>query len=291
MDFMKYRRIWYIVSALLILAGITSLSLKGLNRGIDFTGGNVFEFRTSDPAVDSGRVREAFSMAGLTGIRVQVIGGGQFLVRTPEMSEEEAQGVMGAVEERIGELEVIRNERVGAVIGRELSMNALIGLAIACALMILYITVRFEFWFAVAAIVALIHDVLVATGVVSLLQLQIDGAFVAAVLTIIGYSINDTIVVYDRIRENLKNLRKAAPDEIVNLSIRQTLRRSISTSGTVALALLALLIFGGESTKVFAFTLLAGTIVGTYSSICVASPLWLDLTELLGRRRRAVARA
>ncbi|MBC7336753.1 MAG: protein translocase subunit SecF, partial [Clostridia bacterium] len=198
---------------------------------------------------------------------------------------------LAAMRRELGPLEVLRNEKVGAVIGRELALNALWALVLGSALMLLYITVRFQFYFGVAAVLALVHDVLVTLGFFSLFQIEVDSAFVAAILTLIGYSINDTIVIFDRIRESLGALRKSPLAEVINYSINVSLVRSINTSLTVIIALVALLLLGGVTTRVFALALLVGTITGTYSSICVASPLYYEFQQRWGQRGRVAARA
>lgn len=285
LNFVGYRRLWYAISLVVIVIGLVFLGVRGLNQGIDFTGGNLLQVRFNQET-DIGTVRQAVNDLAITGQRVQQAGPNEFIIRTAELSEEDNARLRSGLEEKIGAMEVLRNEKVGAMIGRELTDKAFLALAIASVLMVLYITVRFEFWFALAAIVALVHDVLVTTGFFAITGIEVDSTFVAALLTVIGYSINDTIVVFDRIRENLKGSRKEQLGEIVNRSISQTLVRSINTSLTVMMALVALLVLGGETTKVFALAMLVGTITGTYSSICIASPLWVEM-----RRRGAKTRA
>ncbi|GAW92702.1 protein translocase subunit SecF [Calderihabitans maritimus] len=286
MNFVGRRKLWYLLSLAVIIPGLISLFVQSLNFGIDFTGGNLLHIRF-EKDVKISEVREVFAKFGLEDSSIQAAEGNQFIVRTVELTEEKNDKILKALEERFGSIEVLRNEKVGAVIGRELTTNAIYALVIASLLIVIYISFRFEFLFGIAAIVALLHDVFVTLGIFSLFQIQVDGAFVAAILTIIGYSINDTIVIFDRIRENLKMKRKESLEELVNRSIAQNLTRSINTSLTVIFALLALLFLGGETTKVFALALLIGTIAGTYSSIFTASPLWIDLRNFVRGRKLA----
>ncbi|MBO8169732.1 MAG: protein translocase subunit SecF [Thermoanaerobacteraceae bacterium] len=275
-DFVGKRKSWYLLSLLVIIPGLVSLFTQSLNFGIDFTGGNLIQVKFEQP-VTIEQVRNVLGQFGLEKSRIQASEANEYLIRTKILSEEENRSIVSALEKELGTMEVLRNERVDAVIGSELTRNAILALIIAAVLMVIYITIRFEFWFAIAAIIALLHDVFVTLGIFSLFQLPVDSAFVAAILTIIGYSINDTIVIFDRIRENLKIKKKETLENVVNLSIRQTLARSINTSLVVIMVLVSLLLFGGETTKTFSLALLIGAISGTYSSIFTASPLWITL--------------
>jgi preprotein translocase subunit SecF len=279
------RKIWYTISLVMLLVGLVSLAFQGINWGIDFTGGNVLQIQFTREVTTS-QVNDFFEARGLSGFSVQKVATeNEFVIRTGELGELENKEVLVAFQKEFGEMEVHRNEKIGAVIGQELTLNALYALAIAAVLMIIYISFRFELTFGLAAVSALIHDVLVTIGIFSLLQLEVDSAFVAALLTIIGYSINNTIVIFDRVRENLGLMKKVTLEKIVDTSVRQTIVRSINTSLTVTFALVALLVLGGETTKVFALALLIGTIVGTYSSVCVAPSLWYNLKTKLGEKK------
>ncbi|HHX50978.1 MAG TPA: protein translocase subunit SecF [Clostridia bacterium] len=279
------RKIWYTISLVMLLVGFVSLAFQGINWGIDFTGGNVLQIQFTREVTTS-QLNDFFEARGLSGFSVQKVATeNEFVIRTGELGELENKEVLVAFQEEFGEMEVHRNEKIGAVIGQELALNALYALAIAAVLMIIYISFRFELTFGLAAVSALIHDVLVTIGIFSLLQMEVDSAFVAALLTIIGYSINNTIVIFDRVRENLGLMKKFTLEKIVDTSVRQTIVRSINTSLTVTFALVALLVLGGETTKVFALALLIGTIVGTYSSVCVAPSLWYNLKTKLGEKK------
>jgi preprotein translocase subunit SecF len=289
-DFAGRRKIWYLISLILIIPGLISLAAQGLNLGIDFTGGSMLHIRVSSETIDTGQVRTAVESFGLEKAPgIQSSGPQEFLIRTEELSQERMTELVGSLQTQLGNVEVLRHENVGALIGEELARNALYALGIAAVLMLLYITLRFEFRFGLAAVLALLHDALVVIGVFSLFQIEVDGAFVAAILTVLGYSINDTIVIFDRIRENRKNYPRLGLLDLVNRSVTQTLTRSINTSLTVIFCLVALLVFGGSTIQIFALALLIGVTVGVYSSICIASPLWLDLTEMNRNKGRKLA--
>ncbi|MFA5536200.1 MAG: protein translocase subunit SecF [Bacillota bacterium] len=274
---MTKRKIWYGLSLFFLLVGLVSFAFQGLNKGIDFTSGNVLQVEF-EASVSAEEVETVLVEQGLSGYSIQAAGSSsEYLIRSKELTENENKSLLAALTEKLGENEVKRNEKIGEVIGKELTQKAVIALAIASVLMIIYISFRFEMTFGIAAVLALLHDVLVTIGLFSLLQMEIDGAFVAALLTIVGYSINNTIVIFDRVRENMGIMKKVELINIVGISIEQTIFRSISTSLTVIFALVSLLLLGGSSTKVFAFALLVGTVVGTYSSVCIATSLWFDL--------------
>ncbi|MHB1125455.1 MAG: protein translocase subunit SecF [Bacillota bacterium] len=289
LDYVGKRKIWFIISLMLIIPGIISLLVQGLNPGIDFTGGNILNLKFEESITD-GQIRQVLDDSGIGESSVKSAGERQFVIRTAEISEEKSQQLMTSMETKLGKLDILQNDKVGAVIGRELTRKAIYAVLIASALMLVYITIRFEFRFALAAVIALMHDVLIAIGLFSLLRIEVDSAFVAAALTVIGYSINDTIVVFDRIRENLKLHKKESIEETVNRSIGQTVVRSINTALTVIMGLLALLLLGGETTRVFALALLIGVIAGTYSSIFTASPIWVELTNWGSKNKKMVAR-
>ena len=276
MDFIKTRKIWYAVSIVLLLTGLASLLLQGLNLGIDFQGGSLIHIKFADPAVKSEQVRTVLGEYGLEGSNIQEADDGSITMRVSELEDAKQDEILKSFE-KLGKYDLLRTEKVGPVIGGELRRAGILALAIALVLMIIYITIRFEFKFGVTAIVALLHDAFVTLAFFSLFQVEVDSTFIAAILTIIGYSINDTIVVFDRIRENLRNRRKEPLSQIVNNSINQTLTRSINTALTVIFVLVALLVLGGETTKNFTLAMLVGVISGVYSTVFIASPLWYDL--------------
>lgn len=289
-DIIGKRYWWFVLSALIIIPGLISIAVQGFNLGIDFTGGTLLDLKFARP-VSVTEVRDVLKNHHLENSTIQLAGGTtetsqNVFVRTRVLDETERTTVMNDMQQKLGAFDILRIEKVGAIIGSELTRQAIIALVVSWAMMIAYITWRFEFKFAVSGIAALVHDVIVVLGVFSLLHKEIDASFVAAILTIVGYSINDTIVIFDRIRENLKTHRKTeAFQELVNRSVWQTMTRSINTVLTVLFATAALYFFGGESTKNFSFAILIGTISGAYSSVFNASPIWVTWKEWDERRR------
>ncbi|MEW6425777.1 MAG: protein translocase subunit SecF [Bacillota bacterium] len=283
LHFVKLRKIWYLISIVIILPGLISLAVRGLNLGIDFTGGNILEIRYEQPVAVE-KVRETVAALGLETSRgIQQSGEKDFLIRTRHLSQEEIDKLLAGLE-KPGKFEILRNESVGPVIGRELTYKAILALIIASILMVIYITIRFEFKQGIAAIIALIHDTLVVTGIFSIFQLEVDSAFIAAILTIIGYSINDTIIIFDRIRENMRSRAKGESlEDLVNKSLWQTLTRSVNTVLAVLFVLVALYFLGGSTIRNFVLAMLIGVVSGAYSSVCNASPLWVDF-KLLEKR-------
>lgn len=290
-DFIGKRYWWFALSALVVLPGLISMALQGFNLGIDFTGGTLLDLKFAQP-VTVAQVRDVLKDFHLEGSTIQLAAGAQaessqnVFIRTRELDENERPALQADMKKKIGDFDVLRVEKVGATIGGELARQAILALVVSWLLMIAYITYRFEFKFAVSAIIALIHDVFVVLGVFSLLRLEVDATFVAAILTIVGYSINDTIVIFDRIRENMKTHRKTESFvDLVDRSIWQTMTRSIYTVVTVLFCSVALYVFGGETTRNFALALTIGFASGAYSSVCNASPIWVTLQEIAERRR------
>ena len=282
-DISGHRMWWFLLSTVVIVAGIICMVVRGFNFGIDFTGGTIIDLKFAQP-VTIQEVRTSLAPYGLDGSTIQLSGAASdvtasedVMIRTVDLEEEQRKAVMASLKTDVGDYTVLREEKVGATIGGELIENAVLALVISWALIILYVAYRFEWKFGVAAVLALVHDILVVLGVFALTQRQVDSSFIAALLTIVGYSINDTIVIFDRIRENLKlHFRRGGDvDVLVNTSIYQTLMRSLYTVFTVLFTTLALYFFGGETTKDFAFALLVGFGSGCYSSIFIASPLWV----------------
>lgn len=276
-NLIKARKIGYIISTLVIIPGLISLMFQGLNLGIDFTGGNLLEVKFDRPVAVQ-EVRQVMAEHGVDSSRgIQQVGDDNFIIRTQVLDDAESAKLLKSMDEQIGGMTLLRNDFVGPVIGKELTQRALLALLVASVLMVIYISVRFEFKQGIAAIVALLHDVLVVLGIFSIFQLEVESAFVAAMLTIIGYSINDTIIIFDRIRENLRPRSKMTLEDLVNVSIWQTLTRSINTGVTVLLVLVAMYFLGGVTIKYFVLAMIIGVISGTYSSIFNASPLWVDM--------------
>ena len=284
-DILKRSKLWFAISLLIIIPGIFCMFTKGFNFGIDFTGGTIIEMEFQQE-VTLPQVRDVLREYNLDNATIQLSGdvsnveaSKDVMIRTMDLEENERKAVMASLKDEIGDYTVLREEKVGATIGGELITDALMATVISWILIILYVSYRFEWRFGIAAILTLIHDVLIVLSVFSFLQKQVDSSFVAAILTIIGYSINDTIVIFDRIRENQRLHFKRGGDlnELANRSIYQTLTRSLYTVFTVLFTTFALYFFGGDTTKDFYFALLIGFFSGSYSSIFIASPLWVVL--------------
>ncbi len=280
-DFMGHRKITAIVSLLLVLGSIGSLVTRGLNFGIDFTGGTLIEVGYPQPA-NLEDIRAALANAGFNQAQAQYFGTStDVLIRiAPQPGKESAQlseDAMTALRQQDPAVEMRRVEFVGPQIGEELTEQG--GLAMIYALIgiLIYIIVRFQWRFAPGAVIALVHDVMITLGFFSVFQFDFDLTVLAALLAVIGYSLNDTIVVFDRIRENFRRIRKGTSYQIINTSINQTLARTLVTSLTTLLVLTSLFLFGGEVIHAFSLALILGVVVGTYSSIYVASALALTL--------------
>lgn len=277
MNFAGKRKIWFLISLVVIIPGLISLFINGLNFGIDFAGGNLLQVQFEKQASIED-VRGALKEFKLQDSPIQASEDNVFIIKTKgAIEEDQLIKVEQGLEKDLGKMEILRSEKVGPTVGKELRTAGILSLLIAIVFMIIYITIRFEFKFAIAAILALVHDVLVVVGIFSLLQIEVNSVFIAAILTIIGYSINDTIVIFDRIRENLRKYKKEDLNVLVNKSIGQTIARSINTSLTTLFVLVALYVLGGDTTRTFALALLIGITSGAYSSIFTASPIWLEL--------------
>jgi len=275
-DFLGRHKIAWIISIILLLASIVSLSMRGLNFGIDFTGGTIVEVGYSQN-VELALVREALATAQFDDVIVQHFGTAKdVLIRLPASESVKASEISNQVLralENTGELSMRRVEFVGPQVGDELRDDGGLAVLYALVAILIYVMLRFEFRFSLGAVTALVHDVLLTVGFFSITQAPFDLTVLAAVLAVIGYSLNDTIVVFDRIRENFRKMRKATPIEVINDSINQTLSRTIMTSLTTLFVLLALFFVGGEVIHSFALALLVGVLIGTYSSIYIASSL------------------
>lgn len=294
-DIIGKRKIWYAISSLLIIASLFFMVTRGFNMGIDFTGGTIMDLRF-EKAVNINDVRAVLNEYNLSNSTIQLSGESSsstesenVMIRTVDLEEQERKEVMAGLTNKLGAYQVLREEKVGATMGTELIMNAIYATIISWLLIIAYVSYRFEFKFGISAVLGLAHNVIIVLGAFALTQRQIDSSFVAALLTIIGYSINDTIVIFDRIRENLKlHFRKNGDIvELVNTSIYQTMTRSIYTVSTVLFATFALYFFGGDTTKDFAFALLIGFFCGAYTSIFIASPLWVTFRRYSDKKRLA----
>jgi preprotein translocase subunit SecF len=280
-DFMGISKWAAMFSVFLTVASLALIFTKGINFGLDFTGGTQLELRYSKP-VDFEDVKQELDKAGFTGAKVTQYGSTRdILVKIANRAGENEQRLGANVLETLKagdpDVQLRRVEFVGGEVGENLAEQG--GLAVLAALIatLLYIALRFEYRFGVSATVALLHDPLLILGIFSLFQIEFDLATLAGILAVIGYSLNDTIVVFDRVRENFRKVRKGTPREIMNMSINQTLSRTIMTSVTTLLVVLALYFFGGESLHGFSLSLVIGIVIGTYSSIFVAGALALHL--------------
>ncbi len=298
----KHSRKAYTISAFLLIASIVSLFVFGLNLGIDFAGGTVFHLNLGEGFTMEEVEEVTAPFPELQGAAMQVVQGRDLqgritdegvVIKSVYIEETRRDLILDAFRDRWSSLssDDLRVESVGGTVSGELTYQSLLALVVAIAAMIIYISFRFEFKFALATIAALLHDILIVLGIFSILQMEINVPFVAAVLTVFGYSVNDSIIIIDRIRENIKHKRKDEYAEVVDLSIRQNLVRSLNTSLTTLLVLIALLVgfhyfIGSLDLIVFIVALIIGVFVGTYSSIFIASPLWLNLKQLEHRRAR-----
>jgi preprotein translocase subunit SecF len=281
-DFMGKRNIAMILSAILLLGAVGSIVTRGLSLGIDFTGGTLIEVGYTQDA-NLPAIRETLTQGGHGDASVQQFGTAKDVLIRLAKSEEQSSStlsneVFGMLSKDVdGQVELRRVEFVGPQVGDELTEDGFLAVLVALMAILVYVALRFEWRFAVGSVVALIHDVTITIGLFSLLQIEFDLPVLAAVLAVIGYSLNDTIVVFDRVRENFRKMRKGTSESIINSSLTQTLSRTLMTSLTTILVLLALFFLGGEIIHGFAFALLVGVFVGTYSSIYVASTAALML--------------
>ncbi|HXL01722.1 MAG TPA: protein translocase subunit SecF [Candidatus Atribacteria bacterium] len=284
-NFVGNRRIAYAISIVIIAVGLISLLVQGLNYGVDFVGGTLLQFRFNRE-VEVEEVREALEGLNLAKSTVQRFSPQEVIIRSPKLSQEEQDQVEKTLGEAFGEVTLVRVEDVGPAVGADLRRMAIVAVLVALLGILLYVSIRFEFRPGVTSIIALVHDALVTLGMLSLLQREFSAPVLAAILTILGYSINDSIVVMDRVRENLRSRKKGEGfGELVNRSINETLSRTINTVLTTILPVLALLILGGEMLRDFSLTLLIGLIAGTYSSIFIVSSLWVEWEEKKPLRR------
>ena len=272
----KFKKANYI-SIFLFLLSILFIVFKGLNYGIDFKGGTLIELR-AEKNIDISLIRDSLKTMGLGDINVKKFGQeGDFLIKV-EQKKSNNSDLIPKIKKKLSDnlnsdIDFRRVENVGPKVSAELLESSVIAISLALTAMLFYIWIRFEWQFSVGSIIALFHDVTITLGIFSLLSLEINLSIIAAVLTIVGYSMNDTVVIYDRIRENLFKYTKISISDVSNLSINETLSRTIITSVTTLLALLSIFILGGEILRGFSFAMILGVIIGTYSSIFVASPI------------------
>ena len=275
-SFNKYYRLFNIISIILVILSILSILFKGLNYGVDFKGGTLIELRINDNQTNISSLRSAFNNMNLGDVAIKNFGNdNDFLIKFVKKEKDKnlIQNIKKDLTKTIGPVfEFRRVESVGPKVSAELLNKGLIAIAASLGAMLFYIWIRFEWQFSLGAIIALFHDVILTIGVFSLFSIEINLSIVAALLTIVGYSMNDTVVIFDRVRENLKKHLSIKIFELTNLSINETLSRTIITSVTTMLALLSIFIFGGEILKGFSLAMILGVVFGTYSSIYIANP-------------------
>ena len=280
-QFNKYYKLFTLISSGLAIISILLLIFKGLNFGIDFKGGTLIELRAIDKQINISSLRSSFSKMNLGDVAIKNFGEDyDFLIKFEKKGPEKdlIQNIKKDLNASIGSgYEIRRVENVGPKVSAELLKGGLIAIAVSLGAMLFYIWIRFEWQFSIGAILALFHDVLITMGIFSLIGLEVNLSIVAAILTIVGYSMIDTVVIFDRVRENLKKHIDLKIFDLTNLSINETLSRTIITSVTTLLALLSIFLFGGEILKGFSFAMILGVILGTYSSIFIANPILVNL--------------
>ena len=279
-SFNKYYNLFNIVSVILVVSSILLLVFKGLNFGIDFKGGTLIELRAADKKINISSLRDSLNNMDLGDVSVKNFGNEtDFLIKFENNSKKNIiEDIKNNLENSFGNTFNFRRvENVGPKVSSELLRSGIIAISVALAVMLFYIWIRFEWQFSLGAISALFHDVLVTLGFFSLFSLEINLSIIAAVLTIVGYSMNDTVVIYDRVRENLRKYSDIKIFELTNISINETLSRTIITSATTLFALLAIYFFGGEILKGFSLAMILGVVFGTYSSIYIANTVLVRL--------------
>ena len=279
--FNKFYKSFNILSGILIVVSLLFLIFKGLNFGVDFKGGTLIELRTDKSTANITKIRDSFNQMNLGDVSVKNFGNKtDFVVKFEKQNSNDPkfiEEIKIKLSNSIGSVDFRRVENVGPKVSAELLRSGVIAIVLSLAAMLLYIWIRFEWQFSLGAILALFHDVIITLGIFSVFSLEINLSIVAAVLTIVGYSMNDTVVIFDRVRENLRKYSDVKIFELTNISINETLSRTIITSVTTLLALLSIFIFGGEILKGFSLAMILGVIFGTYSSIYIANPVLVSL--------------
>ena len=279
--FNKFYKSFNILSGILIVVSLLFLIFKGLNFGVDFKGGTLIELRTDKSTANITKIRDSFNQMNLGDVSVKNFGNEtDFVVKFEKQNSNDPkfiEEIKIKLSNSIGSVDFRRVENVGPKVSAELLRSGVIAIVLSLAAMLLYIWIRFEWQFSLGAILALFHDVIITLGIFSVFSLEINLSIVAAVLTIVGYSMNDTVVIFDRVRENLRKYSDVKIFELTNISINETLSRTIITSVTTLLALLSIFIFGGEILKGFSLAMILGVIFGTYSSIYIANPVLVSL--------------
>ncbi|GIW51041.1 MAG: protein-export membrane protein SecF [Gemmatimonadales bacterium] len=288
-DFLAVRRYAYAATIAVAVPGLSLLAVRGLNESIEFTGGTLLQVEAADPAINTAAIRSALDAWGIRGAEIQTFGApNEFVIRArlspnPAEAQETTQETAAAVDSALArafgadKYTIVRTEAVGPKVGGELRQKALLAIILSFGATLVYLWFRFEWRFGIAAVAATAHDILLTLSFMSLMNLEVTLVVVAAILTIVGYSLNDTIIVFDRVRENLRKYKRQHMYQILNLSVNETLPRTVMTAGTTLVATLALLIFGSEVIRGFAWVMTFGIVIGTFSSIFIASPILLAI--------------
>jgi preprotein translocase subunit SecF len=273
-------KLWFAVSLIVIVIGMGFMVTKGLNLGIDFKGGTVLDFKMNQTFIkaDVDKIIDKHAKSEYVSKTVDDAKNLEITIKSEALSPDEIAVMVKEIKAEFKKSELVSQDTIGASVGNELKSKAIIGLIIATICMLAYIGFRFELKFGAAAVIALLHDILITVGVYAVFQIPVNSAFIAAILTIVGYSINDTIVIFDRIRENQKNMRKAPLEDIINTSVTQTMSRSINTVATTLFTIVSVYVFV-PSIRELSGPLIIGILVGCYSSIFIASPTWYLLKK------------
>lgn len=293
-NFMKYHRIAFILSCFFIFMSFTSLGVKKLNFGIDFTGGVLIEMETSVPLAD---LRNDMTQKGLANATLQNFGTDGVMVRIPPEKNVKGESNQIKIANEVKDflnskyqekIDIRKVDFVGPQVGAELILKGLLALTLSFVAILIYIWIRFDWQFGVGAIMALVHDVILTMGMFAITGLEFNLTSIAAVLTIVGYSINDSVVIYDRIRENMRKYKKMEIKELLNNSLNSTLSRTILTAGSTILALIPLVFFGGDTLESFSKAVLFGVVIGTYSSIYISAPvlIYMKLEKLVNKKKK-----
>lgn len=276
-------KLWFAISLIVIVIGMGFMVTKGLNLGIDFKGGTVLDFKMNQTfvKVDVDKIIDKYAKNQYVSKTVDDAKNIEITIKSDALSPDKIAVLVKEIKDEFKKSELISQDTIGASVGNELKSKALVGLIIATICMLAYIGFRFELKFGAAAVIALMHDILITVGVYAVFQIPVNSTFIAAILTIVGYSINDTIVIFDRIRENQKNMRKAPIEDVINVSVTQTMSRSINTVATTLFTIVSVYVFV-PSIRELSGPLIIGILVGCYSSIFIASPVWY----LLKRKKK-----
>ncbi len=286
--FVEKKNLWLTLSVIIIFIGISLMGFRFfqnkpiLNYGIDFIGGNTFHLKLTDSENTNrinqlSSIREALKLYNLENSQIQFSNNNEVYIKTIAVEKNKTTEILNSIRSNVGNMEILEIDFIGPSVGKSLQKQALLIIIFVSATLLLYITLRFQLSYGIGAILALLHDGLIIFSITSILNLEINISFIAALLTILGYSINDTIVIFDRIREKTENYASGNIIELTNLSLNQTLKRTINTSITTLVVILALILFGGNTIQEFCIILAIGILSGTYSSLCIASPILAKL--------------